>query len=610
MKRLLIAVSLCATSASAAQLIIQNTNAAGQGFNETTPVDPVGLNYGTTKGAQAVIAFQYAAAIWGATLKSVPPIVIDAAFVTPAQDSNMTCSATSGLLGFTNAVSRVSQAPGLPNQSAGYVVAEANAIIGTDQTPGTAHIQTRFNAGIGTASCLPNLSWYYGLDTNVPGGQVSLLTTLLHEFSHGLGFASFVNPSNGALSGPPAPYDFHVFDETQQSIWANYGTAQRAPLLTALDDLAWDGVSVADGIPTFLAKAPVLSFSSGGSTTTANFLPGAFSGPIPDGGTGPQTVAVANPLDACTDLAPNSLTGSLALIERGTCNFYDKAQRAFTAGANGVIIFDNTTDAGLLTMSSPDGGVFDPPSVFITNVDGSNVLQRLDAGTVTAAFGTSAHIANTDPEQTRVLLYTPSTVSGGSTLSHWNAGSFPVSLLMEPFIGVTTRENLDLTPAALQDMGWPIVNGLTVGISKAENAGLDSGSQVNYLISVFNRRGAGVDGVTLNLTSPAGTTFVSAAGSGCSALPCTLGALASGEIKAVVVRLQAPTPTVFPFVVTAAITTAGAADSTDNLTSAVSSGTTVQPSSGGGGCTTGGVPCAMVAALVVVAGLRARRRRA
>ena len=94
---------------------------------------------------------------------------------------------------------------------------------------GTAHIQTRFNAGIGTANCLPNLSWYYGLDTNVPAGQVSLLTTLLHEFSHGLGFASFVNPSNGALSGPPAPYDFHVFDETQQSIWANYGTAQRAP---------------------------------------------------------------------------------------------------------------------------------------------------------------------------------------------------------------------------------------------------------------------------------------------------------------------------------------------------------------------------------------------
>jgi hypothetical protein len=609
MKRLLLAASLCATQASAAQLLIQNSNAAGEGFNDTTPVDPVGLNYGTTKGAQAVIAFQYAAAIWGATLKSVPAIVIDAAFVTPAQDSNMTCGATSGLLGFTTALNRVGSSS-LPNPGAAYVVAEANAILGADQTPGQAHIQTRFNAGIGTANCLPTLSWYYGLDTNVPGGQVSLLTTLLHEFSHGLGFASFVNPTSG--SGAPAAYDFHVFDETRQSTWAGYSSQERVPLLTALDELAWDGAAVANGIPVFLAKAPILNFSGAGATSTANFIPGAFSGPIPDGGTGPQTVAAASPLDACADLAPNSLTGSLALIERGTCNFYDKAQRAFTAGANGVIIFDNTTDAGLLTMASPDGGVFTPPSVFISNADGTGVLQQMDAGTVTASFGTSGHIANTDPAQSRVLLYTPSAVSGGSTLSHWNSGSFPVSLLMEPFIGVTTRENLDLTPAALQDMGWPVVNGLTVGISKAENAGLDDGGQAKYLISVFNRRSADVAGVTLNLTSPAGTTFVSATGSNCTALPCDLGAVASGQIMAVVVTLQAPKPTVFPFAVTAAITTSSASDSTDNLSASVSSGTTVAAGSGGGGggCSTGGVPCALVEALALVAGLRARRRRA
>jgi uncharacterized protein (TIGR03382 family) len=608
MKRLLLALSVCATSASAAQLVIQNSNAAGQGFNDTTPVAPVGLNYGTTKGAQAVIAFQYAAAIWGATLKSVPAIVIDAAFVTPAQDSDMTCSTTTSLLGFTSPVN-LQSGPTLPNPNASYVVALSNALSGVDNTPGQAHIKTRFNAGIGTANCLPNLSWYYGLDVNIPAGQVSLLTTLLHEFSHGLGFASFVNPSTGTSLQSPSIYDFHVFDETRQDNWAGYTSGQRLPLLTGVNELAWDGINVETGIPTFLAKAPALTFSSGGTTSTANFLPGQFSGPVPDAGTAAQTVAAANPLDACTDLPANSLTGNLALIARGDCNFYDKAQRAFAAGASGAVIFDNTADAGLVVMSSPDGGVFAGPSVFITNADGNGVLQRLDAGTVTATYGTSQHISNTDTNQSRVLLYTPTTVSSGSTLSHWNSGSFPVSLLMEPFIGPVTRENLDLTPAALADMGWSVNAGLTVGISKAENAGLDDGGQAKYLISVFNRHGTDTAAVNLDLTTPPGTAFVSAAGSGCTALPCSLGSLKAGEIKAVVVALRAPKPTVFPFAVTAVLTTPNAT-STDNLNATVSSGTTVAPASGGGGCSTGGVPFAMVGVLVVAAVMRARRRRA
>jgi uncharacterized protein (TIGR03382 family) len=608
MKRLLIAACLSATSASAAQLIIQNTNAAGQGFNDTTPVAPVGLNYGTTQGAQAVITFQYAAAIWGATLKSTTPIVIDAAFVTTAQDSEMTCSASSGLLGFTTPVNFVTS-NNLPNKSAGYVVAEANALLGSDQTPGQAHIRARFNAGIGTPNCLPGLSWYYGLDINVPAGQVSLLTTLLHEFSHGLGFASFVSPSTGSLSGAPSSYDFHVFDETAQNNWAGYQPAQRLPLLTAGNELSWDGPNVASGIPTFLSQAPALNFSSGGSTSQVDFVPGQFSGPIPDAGAAALPVAAANPLDACSDLAPNSLAGSLGLIERGTCNFYDKAQRAITAGASGVVIFDN--DAGpLITMASPDGGTFPEPSVFITNQDGNGVLQRLDGGAVTASFGFSSHIANTDQAQSRVLLYTPGTVAAGSTLSHWNSGSFPVSLLMEPFIGITTRENLDLTPAALADMGWPIVTGLSVGISKAEDAGLASGEQAKYLVSVINHRVTGAAGVTLDLSSPAGTTFVSATGSGCTALPCDLGTVDAGEVKGVVVALQSPSPTVFPYEVTAVISTSGSTG-VDNLNATVSSAQASAASSGGGGgCSSGGVPAALVAVLALAVALRTRRRRA
>jgi hypothetical protein len=598
MKRALVAVLCAAAGASAAELKIQNPNATG--FTDTTPAEPVGLNFGTTKGAQAVIAFQYASAVWGAILKTSVPIVIDAAFVTSAQDSNMSCSATSGLLGYTHPVNFVSS-NSFPNTRAGYVVALANALAGQDLTPGTAHILTRFNAGIGSTDCLAGASWYYGLDGAVQPGQVSLLTTLLHEFSHGLGYSSLVDPTTGSLANVPAIFDFHVFDETAQGNWAGYPPAQRKPLLTAQNQLSFDGPSMAANLTTYLSNAPVLQFSAGGNTTQSDFIPGQFSGPIPDGG--PQPVVAATPLDACADLPPGSLDGGLGLIERGTCTFYDKAARAAAAGAAGVIVFDN--DAGpLITMASPDGGApLNVPAVFITNQDGSAVLQHLGSGPVSGAFVASSHLSNTDASQTRVLLYTPPTVSSGSTLSHWNSGSFPKTLLMEPFIGASTRLDLDLTPNALADLGWPTFGGLSVGMTKAEAATLNDGAQAIYLIAVINRRNAPVDGVQLALQLPAGASVVSARG-GCQAMPCTLGTMAALELRPVIVTVQAPSPTVYPFDVTAQLSAPGTGTD-DNLSATVSA---VKVTSGtGGGCSVGGVPAALVLLLVALAALRARR---
>ncbi|HEY2029080.1 MAG TPA: PA domain-containing protein [Myxococcales bacterium] len=605
------AAALCVTtSALAAELRISNQNAANQGFNDTTAATPVGLNFGTTKGAQAVIDFQYAAAVWGAVLKSPVPIVIDAAFVTAAQDSNMTCNATTGLLGYTHPNNFVTGAE-LPNHTAGYVAALANALLGRETTPGQAHIFTRFNAGIGGATCLAGTGWYYGLDGVAAPGQASLLTTLLHEFAHGLGFTSFVNPTTGDNSNAPAIFDFHVFDETRQSNWAGYTAAQRKPLLTAGNELSFDGASVAAEAATYLSNQPVLDFAGGGAAPSeAQYLPGQFSGPVPDAGAS-QSIVPAAPLDACSDLT-STFNGSLALIERGTCNFYDKAQRAQAAGASGVVVFDN--DAGsLITMASVDGGVpLDVPAVFITNNDGNAVLQRLDGGTVTATFGASSHLSNTDPAQTRVLLYTPPVASSGSTLSHWNAGSFPRTLLMEPFIGASTRLDLDLTPNSFADMGWPVVTGLSVGMSKAEAPTLSDGEEVKYLVAIVNRRTADVAGVQLDLTLPAGATFVSAAGLNafaCAALPCAVGTVTASSVLPLVVTLKAPSTAVFPFVVTAQISAPGT-DANDNLSATISVDKTAAASSGGGGCSTGGVPAALVVLLAFGVAIRARRRPA
>src|SRR4051812_19815034 len=74
---------------AAATIIINNINGPGVGFNDTTVTAPVGGNAGTTLGEQRLIAFTYAANLWGATLTSNVPIVINAQF------SALTCTATS-----------------------------------------------------------------------------------------------------------------------------------------------------------------------------------------------------------------------------------------------------------------------------------------------------------------------------------------------------------------------------------------------------------------------------------------------------------------------------------------------------------------------------------
>src|ERR1700674_1136983 len=66
---------------------------ADVGFSDNTPVAPVGGNTGTTLGQQRMIAFQAAAAKWGATLASNVTIRITATWTA------MTCTAYSAILG-------------------------------------------------------------------------------------------------------------------------------------------------------------------------------------------------------------------------------------------------------------------------------------------------------------------------------------------------------------------------------------------------------------------------------------------------------------------------------------------------------------------------------
>jgi len=72
-----------------------------------------------------------------------------------------------------------------------------------------------------------------------------------------------------------------------------------------------------------------------------------------------------NPL-GCTAFPAGFFTGSLALIQRGSCTFATKVTNAGTAGATGVVIFNNV-DGPPISMGSLTGT---PPAFMVTLPDG------------------------------------------------------------------------------------------------------------------------------------------------------------------------------------------------------------------------------------------------
>lgn len=80
----------------------------------------------------------------------------------------------------------------------------------------------------------------------------------------------------------------------------------------------------------------------------------------------------------------NDLTGKVALIRRGICNFSLKAWNAQQAGAVAVIIVDHTyiADGGALVNMAAgiNADLVTIPTIFITRDDGDIILDKLDNG--------------------------------------------------------------------------------------------------------------------------------------------------------------------------------------------------------------------------------------
>jgi hypothetical protein len=478
-----------------ATITIVNGNAPGVGFNDPTAAAPVGGNPGTTLGQQRLNAFQFAADIWGSTLDSNVQITILATF------EPLSCNATSATLGSAGTIfiwsnfGGVPPFPGAQFANTWYSQALASkrrgsdintqpicisgstnvggncttaADCGTNGVCTADDIRARFNVNLGNAGCLTGIGWYLGFDNN-HGGNIDLVTVLIHEFGHGLGFQQFASLGNGSeISGFTDTYGRLLLDTTTNKTWDTMTNAERVTSSVNYGHVVWTGGQVTSEVPTVLAfGVPNLHVNSPGSLGPNFDIGTANFGPLPTaGGTTADLVAAIDPADAagptttdgCSALTnAAAVAGNIALISRGTCGFIQKALNAQAAGAIGVVIQNNANGAPPPGLGGGPNPAVTIPTVSVTLPDGNTLRTALAAGPVNVSIALDQTLRAGADGAGHARMYAPNPVQGGSSISHWDTIAFP-NQLMEPAINGDLTHNVtppyDMTLAVMRDIGW------------------------------------------------------------------------------------------------------------------------------------------------------------
>jgi hypothetical protein len=346
-----------------------------------------------------------------------------------------------------------------------------------DGSPGTPEIQAQFNSNLnGNPACLGGQGWYLGLDNNF-GANIDLVTVLLHEFAHGLGFQTFYSGVSGALFlGLPDAYLVNLFDNTTGQAWDEMTDAERLASTTNPRQVVWTGDNVTEAVPDFLAPGTPIMTIDEPADLAGEYLIGAaafgpaiaapLSGEVALADDGNAAPGGGTTTDACEPIVnAGDIAGKVALVDRGTCGFTIKVANAQAAGAIAVLVADNV--AG----SPPAGlGGADPtitiPSARITLDDGNAIKAALPGVSITLLLDETRR-AGADSEG-RALMYSPNPRIPGSSISHWDTSATP-NVLMEPSLNLDLGHDVDLTLPLFRDIGWLADADLDGALDGADN---------------------------------------------------------------------------------------------------------------------------------------------
>ena len=435
----------------------------GVGFNDTTPAVPAGGNNGKTIGEQRLNALKYAAAIWSSKLNSPAPVRIRSSF------QSLPCTARTGTLAATSIgnvfYASAPHAEYIPD--VWYPASLANRISGKVLDPDTEEIEVIFNADVGQPDCILGAEWYYGLDNRAPEIQADMITTALHELAHGLGFTTYTAGFN-RIGKRGDIFSQYLLDTSTGKTWNQMTDAERQVSASNTRGVVWTGVNTRNDVPNVLRHGtPKLRISSPASIAGDYYVATASIGP-PLAATGvTASLAIASDAannegpsatDACSPLLnPAEVSGRIAVADRGTCLFAQKARNVQAAGAIGLVVVNNVAGTAPIYITGSDP-VVTIPVVHVMQSDG-NVLKKALAEfqTVTVSLlSDPAVLAGADPEG-RPILFNPVPTVSQASMVHWDPISSP-NQLMEPDIAVdlsfAVELPYDLTLSVMRDLGW------------------------------------------------------------------------------------------------------------------------------------------------------------
>lgn len=223
-----------------ADVVIVNGDGAGEGFNDPTVVSAVGGNTATTLGQQRLNVFQRAADILNSTYDISVVVKVNAQF------NALTCNSSSAVLGSAGPAQwHFEWDPSISNYRV-YPDALYNQMNGTDVDTAAPEISAEFNSSIdNNNNCLNGVNWYYGYDAPT-GYDSSLLSVVLHEVLHGMGFLSLLQ-SNGASAATAGgqdvfdPYSYKLKDAVSGNMLTSMAAGSRASVMTSVNNLVWAG---------------------------------------------------------------------------------------------------------------------------------------------------------------------------------------------------------------------------------------------------------------------------------------------------------------------------------------------------------------------------------
>lgn len=236
----LAAVLLFSAPLAWGNIVIVNNDGAGEGFNDTTPVTAIGGNPGTTLGQQRLNVFQQAADILNQRLQ------IDVVVRVAATFDPLFCTSGSGVLG--QAGPEVVEFDYNTRSITPHAL--FNQQNGADADPNYVEISAQFNSNIdNNDNCLFNTNWHYGYDAP-SGNDNSLLSVVMHELIHGMGFLSYLQSNGESSAGWSSfsgfeeafdPYTRQLKDAASGQLLTNLSSGSRASVMQSTSNLVWNG---------------------------------------------------------------------------------------------------------------------------------------------------------------------------------------------------------------------------------------------------------------------------------------------------------------------------------------------------------------------------------